>query len=502
MMVDMRRLLSLVLALSAIGAAQGPPPAQPTQLVTSRLWVLPATPAPEQVPFANVQISGSRGNATYFYWIVSKYLIANSIPAGPFAVTNAPNTLNGSNFDVVSFQPVSDSGVTYDVLRTTTPVQPSGVCNCAVATAVSGGPVNDQSNSLNAYTVATLDPNTLNFTLTNEVQGAGSAHLILRQNGVQIADLSTAAGGGPFVKLNPTSSQNITGAFPLFLSDPGAALGIGTTTIAAGNQLEIDSNVQAQASILSHATGLPSPPVGVPAGPPFLILGFSRGTEASPAAVQGNSQAGGGVDPLGALAFAGFDGSVYFLGADVAGIALENWTPTTHGSAISVYTTQIGSINPFEVFRFGQGTKNQSNLDLVATNPKTIGWVNISGVIDAAFSREGAGIVDVGRTNTQGDTSGFIHEAGATLALSTSAIGAHTCSAAQTATITGLTTSAVVKWSFATTPIGVTGYGDATTPFLVVTTFPTTNTGNVVVCNISGASITPGAISVNLRAEL
>jgi len=111
--------------------------------------------------------------------------------------------LSGSNFDVVNFVPVSDSGITYDVLRTTTPVQPSGVCNCAVATAVSGGPVNDQSNSLNAYTVVTLDPNTLNITLTNEVQGAGSAHLILRLNGVQVADLSALSGG---TTINPTNN--------------------------------------------------------------------------------------------------------------------------------------------------------------------------------------------------------------------------------------------------------------------------------------------------------
>ncbi len=86
----------------------------------------------------------------------------------------------------------------------------------------------------------------------------------------------------------------------------------------------------------------------------------------------------------------------------------------------------------------------------------------------------------------------------ATLTLNTTSIGANTC-AAQTATITGLATSSVVKWSFASTPIGVTGYG---TGGLQISTFATANTANIVVCNITGASITPGAMTLNLRAEL
>lgn len=87
----------------------------------------------------------------------------------------------------------------------------------------------------------------------------------------------------------------------------------------------------------------------------------------------------------------------------------------------------------------------------------------------------------------------------ATSVLSTSSIGANTCVVAGTATITGLTTSSLVKWDWASTPIGVTGYGVGA---LQPSTFATTNTANVVVCNITAAPITPGAMSVNLRGEL
>jgi len=86
----------------------------------------------------------------------------------------------------------------------------------------------------------------------------------------------------------------------------------------------------------------------------------------------------------------------------------------------------------------------------------------------------------------------------ATLALATTAIGANTCAAAQTVSLTGLTTSSVVKWSFASTPIGKTGYG---TGALQISTFATSGNANFVVCNISSGSITPGAISVNVREE-
>ncbi len=89
----------------------------------------------------------------------------------------------------------------------------------------------------------------------------------------------------------------------------------------------------------------------------------------------------------------------------------------------------------------------------------------------------------------------------ATVALSTSAIGAHTCKSTGPTSLTGATTGSAIAWSFASTPIGVTGYGDTVTPFLVVTSFvPSTGSVTFVVCNTSSSSITPGAISVNARA--
>jgi hypothetical protein len=86
----------------------------------------------------------------------------------------------------------------------------------------------------------------------------------------------------------------------------------------------------------------------------------------------------------------------------------------------------------------------------------------------------------------------------ASLALSTVPIAARTCRT-QAVSLLRVKETSVVKWSFASTPIGVTGYGSGG---LQISTFPSLNAGNVVVCNITDSSITPGPISLNIREEL
>jgi hypothetical protein len=86
----------------------------------------------------------------------------------------------------------------------------------------------------------------------------------------------------------------------------------------------------------------------------------------------------------------------------------------------------------------------------------------------------------------------------ASLPLSTSPIGARTCRT-QSVSLIGVKETSVVKWSYASTPIGVTGYGSGA---LQLSTFPSLNAGHVVVCNITDSSITPGPITLNIREEL
>ena len=64
-----------------------------------------------------------------------------------------------------------------------------------------------------AYTVSPINVSNYTYTLDNEVQGAGSTHVILRQNGVFVADLSVSGGftvGGDLFA-NSSSSQESSG---------------------------------------------------------------------------------------------------------------------------------------------------------------------------------------------------------------------------------------------------------------------------------------------------
>jgi hypothetical protein len=98
-----------------------------------------------------------------------------------------------------------------------------------------------------------------------------------------------------------------------------------------------------------------------------------------------------------------------------------------------------------------------------------------------------------------GDHASIIWPSTATIALSVSALGANTCRVQSAGVgISGaVTTNSVVVWGYAGSPAAVTGYG---TGGLQVSSYATANTANVMVCNITAGSITPGAISVNVTA--
>jgi hypothetical protein len=127
--------------------------------------VLPAAPVSQVV---NVNVNQSQpGTATYFYWIVSNNSSTFSQPAGPFVITNSPNTLSAAANNKIVFTPVS--GVAgYDVLRTATSVVPSGACNCAVVINTGLTTVTDISNTLLSYTVNAMGAQ---YTINNSVVG-------------------------------------------------------------------------------------------------------------------------------------------------------------------------------------------------------------------------------------------------------------------------------------------------------------------------------------------
>jgi hypothetical protein len=89
--------------------------------------------------------------------------------------------------------------------------------------------------------------------------------------------------------------------------------------------------------------------------------------------------------------------------------------------------------------------------------------------------------------------------AAGSLSISAGAIGSATCSAAQTASATGVATTDVVEASFNGDPTLITGFIPATTGMLAIIPYPTLNTVNFKICNNTSASITPGTFTLNWR---
>ena len=202
-----QHLLFFVLAVGALAAAQQPvgPPVNTPQLILP-LYSANITPATQ----ANVVLVGNPGPQTIYYWMVSNSTVGPSSPVGPFAVTNAPNVLSGSNY--VNVYPGYPAGInSIDLLKTSTPTPPSGTCNCAVATGVTSGVISDQNNSTIGYAVTPINISALTYTLSNEAQSSGISHVILRQNGVFVDDLSVSGGTGSITGAGAGGGLVVTG---------------------------------------------------------------------------------------------------------------------------------------------------------------------------------------------------------------------------------------------------------------------------------------------------
>jgi len=94
--------------------------------------------------------------------------------------------------------------------------------------------------------------------------------------------------------------------------------------------------------------------------------------------------------------------------------------------------------------------------------------------------------------------------ASGTVALATAAIASGACATAVTGTATAgnaanILTTDIVTTSFNGDPTGVVGYQPLTTGMLTIIPYPTAGAANFKVCNITNASITPGAITLNWR---
>ena len=161
-------------------------------------WVVPtsnpiASPnAPTVVPL------GASGSTTYCYWVSATNVSGETLPSLNTCIANGNASLNGTNYNQISWGAVSNASG-YKVYRTSNTSVPSGTGNYLVTTTASTS-TSDQSNSLGSVTVPsanTTDPRTLSAV---RVTAAPSPSVVL----------APAQINGTSIVSNPTSTQTIT----------------------------------------------------------------------------------------------------------------------------------------------------------------------------------------------------------------------------------------------------------------------------------------------------
>src|SRR5436853_7930549 len=127
------RNLLFAFLLLASAAAPKKTKAQTAPTVTTRQVQFQLVNPPATTSSASAsRVGGQTGPATYYYWIVTRFLVGNSAPYGPVIVTSAPSTLSGPVYNAINWQDVA-APPTSDRLRPPPPTPPPAPCNRALA---------------------------------------------------------------------------------------------------------------------------------------------------------------------------------------------------------------------------------------------------------------------------------------------------------------------------------------------------------------------------------
>lgn len=189
-------------------------------------------------------------------------------------------------------------------------------------------------------------------------------------------------------------------------------------------------------------------------------------------------------------------------GVVAANVITDSGNLTNHGVAIGSGNKTIGStaVGATDKPLVGVTGGDPAFSKLTLTNPATASTLTIADgkTLTASNTLTLTGTDSSSVAFGGGGTVAYTIASG-TSALGTSAISSGACATVVTTSATGTATTDVVQASFNGDPTGVVGYEPSANGMLTIIGYPTANNVNWKVCNNSGASITPGAITLNWR---
>lgn len=171
-------------------------------------------PAPGPVTGVSAMITGTPGNATYYYWWVASYPIGIIVVSAPLMVRNAPSPLTVANHVTITGR--AALGATgYDLLRTNSPQLPSTApSNIAIAGGLPSPTFQDVGNAPLPYDIIGLAagaPVSEFITLNN--RDFATPTLVVSPFGLAVPSVRVTAAGG--VTFPDGSTQTTAGQTPL-----------------------------------------------------------------------------------------------------------------------------------------------------------------------------------------------------------------------------------------------------------------------------------------------
>lgn len=189
--------------------------------------------------------------------------------------------------------------------------------------------------------------------------------------------------------------------------------------------------------------------------------------------------------PVGSINATGTPSSSNFLRGD------GTWSPASGGGGGTV--TSVGLTVPSWLTVSGSPVTSSGTLAVTAAGSQTANeFLATPNGSSGAVSLRAIATADLPSTTTQTVASG-------TAALGTSAIASAAKATTVTVSAAGVASTDALIWGFNSDPTSTTGYAPSTSGMLTIIAYPSSDNVNFVVCNNTGASITPGAVTLNWR---